>query len=73
MKGRKNGSGAVAEVFVTAFQALPKAEQHEVVQRLAANKDFREDMLDLSVFEMRKGEAARPFREYLAARAKKKA
>ena len=73
MRGRKNGAGAIAEVFWTAFQSLPKTERHEVVHRLASSKEFREDILDLVVFEMRRGEASRPFREYLGARAKKRA
>jgi hypothetical protein len=73
MKTKVGKVHATAEIFWTAFSALPKAEQHVVVDRLASDKEFREDLLDLAVLEKRRSEPSRPFRNYLQERAKKKA
>jgi hypothetical protein len=61
---------ATAEVFMTAFRALPKKEQHSVLVRMAEDEDIREDLLDLALIEERRCESSRPFREYLAEKGK---
>ena len=57
---------ATAEVFLTALRALPKAERDAVVVRIAQNRAFARDILDLATIADRRGEPSRPFREYLA-------
>ena len=57
MRNRQQKAEATAEVFWTAFSALPKAERSAVFRRFAADKQFREDLLDLAVFEERRQEA----------------
>jgi hypothetical protein len=72
MGTKVNATWATAEVFWTAFRALPKAEREIVVRRLVAGKEFRENLLDLAVFEDRQGEAVRSYRAYLRDRRHKK-
>jgi len=72
MKTKTQSTAATAEIFWTAFQALPKAEQQEVVSRLVAEEEFREDLLDIAVCEERRNEPARAFRSYLEERTRKK-
>ena len=57
---------ATADVFLTALKALPKAERDAVVVRIARDKAFARDILDLAVIADRRGERSRPFREYLS-------
>jgi hypothetical protein len=66
-----NAAEATAEVFWAAFCALPKTEREVIVRRLVAGKEFRENLLDLAVFEDRRGETARSYRAYLRNRQKK--
>ena len=61
-------SKATAEVFFTAFKALPKAERDEIVVRMAGDRSLRRDLLDLATIAERQQESSRPFDEYLAAR-----
>lgn len=63
---------ATAEVFWTAFKAMPKQAQADFLARLASDRALREDLLDLAVIESRRSEKARPFTEYLAERAGKR-
>lgn len=63
---------ATAEVFWTAFRALPKKERTAVVQKLPGDKEFMEDLIDIVLLEQRKKEPSRPLNECLAARRKKK-
>jgi hypothetical protein len=72
MKTKTRSTAATAEIFWTAFQALPKAEQQEVVSRLVSEEEFREDLLDVAVCEARRDEPTRPFRSYLEERTRKK-
>ena len=72
MKTKIRSATATAEIFWTAFQALPKIEQQEVVFRLASDEEFREDLLDIAVCEERRHEPALPFRTYLEERSRKK-
>ena len=63
-------SKATAEVFVTAFRALPKSERDEVLVRIARDRTLRQDLLDLATISKRQAEPSRPFREYLDERRK---
>jgi hypothetical protein len=55
---------ALAEVFLTAFRSLPKADRETVLRGLVKDKNLRRDLMDLSTIEERKNEPSRPFREY---------
>ena len=63
-------SKATAEVFVTAFKALPKAERDEVLVRIVRDRSLRRDLLDLATIAERQQEPSRPFCEYLDERRK---
>jgi hypothetical protein len=56
---------ATAEVFWTAFKALPKEEREEVLAKIIKDKRTRHDLMDLALMEDRKTEPSRAFREYL--------
>lgn len=56
---------ATADVFLTALKALPKAERDAVVVRIARDKTFARDILDLAMIADRRTERSSPFREYL--------
>jgi len=57
---------ATADVFLTALKALSKPERDAVVVRIARDKTFARDILDLALIAERRGERSRPFRHYLA-------
>lgn len=57
---------ATAEVFWTAFKALPRKEQDAVVVRLAEDKKLCEDLVDIAIALERKGESTRPLVDVLA-------
>jgi hypothetical protein len=59
-------SQATAEVFLTAFRALPKKEQQTVLALITEDKELREDLLDMAVLTQRQNEPSRPFREFIA-------
>lgn len=59
---------ATADVFLTALKALPKAERDAVLVRIARDRAFARDILDLALIAKRRREPSRPFREYLAER-----
>jgi len=67
---RKTGSAAAAEasaeVFVTAFKALPRQARDKVLAKLIEAEDLREDIKAALIWEQRKNEPRRPFREFLA-------
>ena len=56
---------ATGEVFWTAFQALRPVEKQAVLERLLKDKALRQDLQDLATIANRKGEPARPLRNYL--------
>lgn len=58
-------SKATAEIFLTAFKALPKEERDEVLARIAGDRSMRRDLLDLATIAERQQESSRPFHEYL--------
>ena len=60
----------MAEVFWTALKALPRSEQDAVVVRIARDRQYARDILDLVTIEKRRGEPARSCRSYLAKRKK---
>ena len=59
---------ATADVFLTALKALPKGERDAVLVRIARDKAFARDILDLALIAKRRSEPSRPFREYLSER-----
>ncbi len=59
-------SQATAEVFATAFRALPKKERQAVLALIADDEELRNDLLDLAVLSQRQKEPSRTFREFLA-------
>lgn len=61
---------ATADVFFTAFKALPGSERAEVLMRMVEDPSIRKDLMDLEIFAQRKDEPSRPFSEYLAEREK---
>jgi hypothetical protein len=61
-------SKATAEVFFTAFKALPKEDRDEVLVRIAGDRSLRRDLLDLATIAERQQESSRPFHEYLGER-----
>ena len=63
---------AKAEVFLTAFRALPKGEQNAVLFGLVSNSRMREDLIDLAIAETRNRQASRPFRKFLSELRKEK-
>jgi hypothetical protein len=61
--GRK--ADAVAEVFLTAFRSLPKADRDRILLGLVRDKALRRDLMDLTVTEARSRGASRPFADHL--------
>jgi len=57
---------ATAEVFLTALKALPRTERDAVLVRIARDKAFARDIIDLAMIADRRGESSRPFRRFLA-------
>jgi len=45
---------ATAEVYWTAFRALPKKDRQAVLARFVREREFREDIVDLVLLEERK-------------------
>ena len=62
---------ARAEIFLMALHSLSKKEREQILTRLLEDEEFREDVLDIALYESRKDEPSRPFRDYLAERRKK--
>ena len=62
-------SEAMAEVFWTAFSALPQEMRGKFVEKMLADPVLREeieDLLDLEIVSERSGEPTRPLDEVLA-------
>ncbi len=59
---------ATAEVFMTAFRALPRKERAAVLAELAQDSRTREDLFDLTVLQSRRGEPSRPLDQYMQER-----
>ena len=52
---------AAAEVFMTAFESLPKSERAAIMQRLFANPALKEDLIDVATWYERRAEQAIPY------------
>ena len=62
---------ATAEVFLTAFRALSRREQEDILGRIARDRRFRrvlEDISDRLVLEGERQKPSRPLREYIEER-----
>lgn len=56
---------AIAEVYWTAFQALPKREREAVINRFLESSQFMEDVMDLTIIKERQTESSRPLKVYI--------
>ena len=63
---------ATAEVFWTAFQALPKTAKEDFLVHLACDPGMQHDFIDIALIAKRRSEKCRPFAEYLAGHSGKK-
>jgi hypothetical protein len=59
------------EAFWTAFCALSKKERAVIMERLLADSDYREDLIDLAILKQRAKEPSRSIEEHLAQRLRK--
>jgi hypothetical protein len=59
---------ASAEVFLVAFRALPERARRRVLSSLVETAELREDVEAALLWEDRRAEPRRSFREYLASR-----
>ena len=62
---------ATAQVFWTAFQAMPQKEREAIVERFLTEKNFMEDLIDVVILRQRENEPSRPLEQYLAGRKRK--
>jgi predicted RNase H-like HicB family nuclease len=60
-----NAIEATAEVFMTAFRALPKEERKSIVERLIKDKEFMDDLTDIVIFDQRKNEPSHSLEDVL--------
>ncbi len=56
---------AHAQVFITAFRALNSDIRQEIISELLNDEDLRDDIESALLWEDRKSEPSRSFREYL--------
>lgn len=56
---------AMTEIFITAFKALPHAEQESFMAKLIKDKHFKEDLIDLAIAEIRKHEKTKPLHKVI--------
>lgn len=59
---------ATAEVFLRAIEGLTKKEQLAFLEKLLQHRRYREDLIDLAMFEARRHEPSRPLGDYLVER-----
>jgi len=52
---------AAAEIFITAFEALPRRQREAVLRRLLENPKLQEDIIDVSRWLARRKERAIPY------------
>jgi hypothetical protein len=62
---------AIAEVYWTAFQALPKKEREAVINRFLESTEFMEDVMDIATIKARQNESSRPLKAYIDERKRK--
>ncbi len=60
--------GMTAEVFLTAFRAMPKKEQNLFLMEIIKDSRLREDLIDIAIAENRDRDRGRPFKEFLKER-----
>jgi len=53
-----------AEVFWTAFRALPKKEREAFMARLYSDRRYREDLIDLALIKQRQKEPSKSLKTY---------
>jgi hypothetical protein len=56
---------ATAEIFMTAFKALPVRERSTFLTKLLNDNSLREDIIDIAVATKRSHEKTKPFRGFL--------
>ena len=56
---------ATAEVFLTAFKALPKQEQNAFLFTIVKEHSFREDVIDLAIAVKRSVEKCKKLRTFV--------
>ena len=56
---------ATAEVFLTAFRALPKQEQNAFLFTIIKDHSFREDVIDLAIAVKRSGEKCKKLHTFV--------
>lgn len=56
---------ATAEVFLTAFRALPKPEQNAFLFTIIKDHSFREDVIDLAIVVKRSTEKCKKLRTFV--------
>ncbi|MCB1307415.1 MAG: hypothetical protein KDK30_04515 [Leptospiraceae bacterium] len=56
---------ATAEVFITAFNAMPRAARDYFLTYLARDRELMEDLMDIALIEERRDEPSRPLSEIL--------
>ena len=61
---------ANAEDFLAALRALPEEEQGKVLAAIVEDRNFRETLQDLDVFDQRRDEPSQSFEDYLSGRKK---
>jgi hypothetical protein len=61
---------AVGEVFFTAFKSLDRTQKENLLRHMLEDKEFREDLMDLSLMEQAGRVPGRPVsaQKYFAAR-----
>lgn len=57
--------GAMSQIFLTAFKAMPRKEQDFFLLEVLKDKRLREDLIDIAIAESRVKAKGRPFRDYL--------
>jgi len=56
---------ATAEIFMTAFKALPVRERSTFLTKLLQDNSLREDIIDIAVASKRSHEKTKSFRGFL--------
>ena len=56
---------ATAEIFMTAFKALPVKERNTFLTKLLNDNSLREDIVDVALAIKRSHEKTKPFRDFL--------
>jgi len=56
---------ATAEVFLTAFKALPENEKNIFLASLVEDKKLLEDIMDIAAIESRRSEPSRSFEDII--------